>query len=164
MSAGGGSRPAVTRRGLEIATGAITGAFAIAVIVSSLEVGSGWSAGGVGSGTFPLIAGALVLAGSLFNVGRALLEPDAALLGPAELRRVGRLFLPAAGFVAAMPFLGIYVATGLYLAWALSVQHRLALWRSALIATATMLTLYFLFERTFQVILPHGWIGRLLGL
>jgi hypothetical protein len=164
MSAGGGSRATITRRRLEIATGALTGAFAIAVIVSSVNIGSGWSAGGVESGTFPLIAGVLVLAGSLFNIGRALLEPDAGLLGPAELRRVAGLFLPAVGFVAVIPLVGIYVAAALYLVWALSFQHRLALWRSALIAAATMLVLYWLFERAFEVVLPHGWIARLLGL
>jgi tripartite tricarboxylate transporter TctB family protein len=154
----------VTRRWLEVATGALTGAFAIAVIVSSVAVGSGWSAGGVESGTFPLIAGVLILAGSLVNIGRGFADADAVLVVPAALRRLAGLFLPAAAFIAAIPFAGIYVASAAYLMWALRIQHRLAVWRSALVAAATVLTLYWLFERTFDVALPHGWIAGALGL
>jgi hypothetical protein len=154
----------ITRRWLEIATGALTSTFAIAVIVSSVEIGSGWSAGGVESGTFPLLAGALILAGSLANIARGLAGPDAILVRPAEFRRLAGLFLPALAFIAAIPFVGLYAASAGYLLWALSFQHHLALWRSSLIAAATVLTLYWLFERTFQVVLPHGWLGDLLGL
>ena len=154
----------ITRRWLEIATGALTGAFAIAVIVSSVEIGSGWSSGGVESGTFPMIAGVLILAGSLVNIARGLVEPDAILVRSAELRRLAGLFLPALAFVVAIPFVGLYVASAGYILWALSLQHHLALWRAVVIAAAAVLTLYWLFERTFQVVLPHGWLGAWLGL
>jgi hypothetical protein len=43
------------------------------------------------------------------------------------------------------------------------VQHRMPLWRAVLIAAATDLTLYLLFERTFQVVMPQGWLGTALG-
>jgi hypothetical protein len=153
----------ITRRQLEIATGAITGTIAIAVIVSSVRVGSGWSSAGVESGTFPLLAGLLILAGSVVNVARAFVDAPALAVGAAELRRLAGLFLPAVVFVAAIPFVGIYVAAAGYVLWTISVQHDGAWWRSALIALGTMLTLYWLFERTFQVALPHGWLGAALG-
>jgi hypothetical protein len=153
----------ITRRHLEIVTCALTGAFAIAVIVSSVEVGSGWSSAGVESGTFPLLAGILILGGSLVNLARAFLDsPVLALSGP-ELRRVAMLFLPALAFVAVIPFVGLYVASVGYLLWTLSVQHRMPYWRSGLIALAAALTLYWLFERTFEVALPHGRLGAALG-
>lgn len=153
----------ITRRQLEIATGALTGAFAIAVIVSSVEVGSGWSRAGVESGTFPLLAGILIAAGSLFNIARAFADPAATAVRGPELRRLLRLFLPAAAFVAIIPLVGLYFASAAYLLFALSVQHSLAWWRSGLFALATMLTLYWLFEQTFGVVLPHGWLGAALG-
>jgi Tripartite tricarboxylate transporter TctB family len=153
----------ITRRQLEIVTGALTGAFAIAVIISSVEVGSGWSSAGVQSGTFPLLAGILILGGSLVNIARAFVDPPALALHGAELRRVGLLFLPALAFVAAIPLVGLYVASACYLLWTLSVQHRMPYWRSGLIVLATMATLYGLFERTFEVVLPHGWLGTALG-
>src|SRR5690349_13734155 len=97
----------VTRRQIEILTGLITGAFGIAVIVSSIQVGSGWSSAGVESGTFPLLAGILILGGSVVNLARAFVDPPALALRAEELRRVGLLFLPALAFVAAIPFVGL---------------------------------------------------------
>ena len=152
----------ITRRQLEIVTGTLTGVFAVAVIASSIEVGSGWSSAGVESGTFPLLAGLLILGGSVANLAAAALDAPAVAVRPAELRRLAMLFLPAAAFVAAIPFAGLYVASAAYLVWALSVQHRMAYWRSGAIALGTVLTLYWLFERTFAVMLPHGWLGAAL--
>jgi hypothetical protein len=154
----------ITRRQLEIATALFTGAVAVAVIVSSVEVGSGWTRGGVESGTFPLIAGALVAAGSLVNLVHAFFGPRIVAVRPDELHRVALLFVPAVVFVAAIPFAGLYLAAAGYLFWTLSVQHHFAWWRSAVVVAATMLTLYWLFERTFDVVLPHGWLGAALGL
>jgi len=153
----------VTRRQFEILTGLITGAFGIAVIVSSIQVGSGWSSAGVESGTFPLLAGVLILGGSIVNLARAFVDPPALALRADELRRVALLFLPALAFVAAIPFAGLYVASVFYLLWALSVQRRMPYWRSGLIALVTVLTLYWLFEQAFEVELPHGWLGAALG-
>lgn len=153
----------ITRRQLEILTGAITGIFAIAVIVSSIRIGSGWSSAGVESGTFPLLAGLLILGGSGVNVVRAFTDPPSRAISTAELRRLSGLFLPAIVFVAAIPVVGIYGAAAGYVLWTISVQHGGAWWRSALIALGTVLTLYWLFERTFEVALPHGWVGTALG-
>jgi hypothetical protein len=153
----------ISRRGLEVVTGALTGAFGLAVVVSSIEIGSGWSEGGVESGTFPLIAGVLICLGSLFNVGRSLATRGPTLVGLPEARRLVGLFIPALAFVIVIPVIGIYAASAAYLLWALSIQHRAALWRAVLIAAATDLTLYLLFERTFQILLPQGWLGVALG-
>lgn len=153
----------ISRRSLEILTGALTGIFGLAVVVSSIEVGSGWSQGGVESGTFPLIAGVLICVGSLVNVGRSLAARGPTLMGPPEARRLAGLFIPALAFVIAIPVIGIYAAVAAYLLWALRIQHHTALWHAALIAAATDLTLYLLFERTFQILLPQGWLGVALG-
>ena len=153
----------VTRRSLEVATGAVTAIFGVAVIVSSIEVGSGWSSAGVESGTFPLLAGMLILGASLWNLARAVTVSRRVAVEPAQLRRIAALFLPAAAFVAAIPLVGIFVAAAAYLVWALAVQHRMKLWRLAAIVIATEVLLYFVFERTFDVMMPRGWLGAALG-
>ena len=58
----------ISRRSLETATALLTGAFGAAVAISSLDNGIGWSAAGVDAGTFPFIIGLIILAGSLFNL------------------------------------------------------------------------------------------------
>jgi hypothetical protein len=153
----------VTRRALELATGAVTAVFGVAVIASSIEVGSGWSTAGVESGTFPLLAGVLILGGSLWNLARAAASYRGTVVESPQLLRLARLFLPAAAFVAVIPLAGFYAAAGAYLVYALSVQHRLRLWRTAAIVLATELILYWIFERTFDVMMPRGWLGALLG-
>lgn len=150
----------VSRRALEALTACITGAFGVAVVVQSLDNGIGWGRGGVDSGTFPFMTGLIVTAGSLWNLGRGLMAGRESLIGARDLRRVGALFLPAAAFVALIPLLGMYVVTALYMFGTLRFQSKVASWRAALIALVVVVALYAVFERAFQVSLPHGLLGE----
>jgi Tripartite tricarboxylate transporter TctB family len=153
----------VSRRSLEILTGLITGAFGAAVIVSSIDIGSGWSSGGVEAGTFPMIAGGLVVAGSAYNIGRSFTEANPVLIGSRALRKVAGLLLPTLLFVAAIPLIGIYLSSAAYVVGMLRVQHGYGWGRTLMIAGSTALALYLLFERTFQVLLPRGFLAGMLG-
>ena len=152
----------LTRRGLETLTAAITGAFGVAVVVSSLENGIGWSSGGVESGTFPFMTGLIVTVGSLYNLVRGWLRGRQIAVSAADFRRTVALFLPAAAFVAVIPLVGMYVASAAYLLASLHLLSRLPLLRSVLIAVAMAVALYAVFERSFEVALPHGLLGAML--
>src|ERR1700694_84105 len=104
----------ISRRSLEAATAALTGAFGAAIVLSSIENGIGWSSAGVDAGTFPFITGLVILGGSLFNLIRGLLPDHELLLGRGALKRLGALFVPAAIYVGAIPLLGMYVASAAY--------------------------------------------------
>jgi hypothetical protein len=80
-----------------------------------------------------------------------------------ELRRLAGLFLPAAIFIAAIPVIGMYPASAGYVFAVLALPTRQSVVRSLIIAAATPLALYLVFERMFQVSLPHGWLGAFLG-
>lgn len=153
----------VSGRSLEAATALITGAFGAAVIVSSLDNGIGWSTAGVESGTFPLIVGLVIVAGSLFNLAQGWLHARAVILGRDELRRLAILFLPAAVFVGIIPLIGMYVAAALYILGAIAWNKRGSLLLSALAAIGAALSLYLTFEKTFQISLPRGLLGTMLG-
>jgi hypothetical protein len=153
----------VSGRSLETATALMTGAFGAAVVVSSLDNGIGWSSAGVESGTFPFIVGLVITAGSLFNLVQGWLHARAVILGPTELRRLGILFVPAAVFVGLIPLIGMYPAAAIYVFGALAWHKRGSFWRPALAATVTALALYLIFELTFQISLPRGVLGTLLG-
>ena len=153
----------VSRRSLETATAILTGAFGAAVVVSSLDNGIGWSAAGVDAGTFPFIVGLVIAAGSLFNLVQGWLHSRAVILGPTELRRLGILFVPAAVFVGVIPLIGIYPASAFYVFGALAWHKRGMLLRPAVAAIVTALALYLIFELTFQISLPRGVLGTLLG-
>ena len=146
----------ISRRALEIATAALTGAFGVAIVVSSLHAGVGWTARGVGSGTFPFIAGVLIVAGSLYNIGRNALAAGPVVLDATGLRKLAAMLVPAMLFVAAIPFAGLHLAAGAY-AFASVAMHRAGSMRSAIvIGIATPLALYAIFDWAFQVSLPRG--------
>ena len=153
----------VSGRSLESATALITAAFGAAVAVSSLDNGIGWSAAGVESGTFPFIVGLIILAGSVFNLVQGWLHAQAVILGPSELRRLAILFVPAAVFVGIIPLIGMVPASALYVFGALAWNKRGSLLVAALSAIGSALALYLIFEKTFQISLPRGVLGALLG-
>ena len=153
----------ISRRALELATAALTGTFGATVIVSSIDNGIGWSTAGVDAGTFPFLTGLIVLLGSLWNLARGWLESRNVLVSSSDLRHLTALFVPAVVFVAAIPLIGVYLASACYMLGTLVLLHRFSLLRSLLIATATPLALYLVFERMFQVSLPHGALGDVIG-
>ena len=158
----------ISRRALELATAVLTGSFGVAVVVQSLDNGIGWSSAGVESGTFPFLTGIIIVAGSLYNLARGL-APVASLasvpvaITSIELRRLAGLFVPAAIFVAAIPLLGMYIASAAYIFAVLAIPRHQSVLRSAMTAAATALALYIVFERMFQVSLPHGALAAALG-
>lgn len=153
----------VSGRSLEAATALITGAFGAAVVVSSLDNGIGWSSAGVESGTFPFIVGLVILAGSVFNLVQGWLHARAVILGPSELKRLGILFIPAALYVGIIPLIGMYLASAFYVFGALAWHRRGSLLLSALAAIGAALALYLIFELTFQISLPRGALGGIIG-
>ena len=158
----------ISRRALELATAILTGSFGVAVVVQSLDNGIGWSSAGVESGTFPFLTGIIIVAGSLYNLARGL-APVASLasvpvaITSIELRRLAGLFVPAAIFVAAIPLLGMYIPSAAYSFAVLAIPRHQSVLRSAMTAAATALALYIVFERMFQVSLPHGALAAALG-
>ena len=153
----------ITRRALEAATAALTGAFGAAILASSLGIGVGWTSRGLGSGAFPAIAGALIVAGSLYNLLRALPRPGPVVIEARALRKVAAMFLPAAAFVAAIPLAGLHVASGIYVFAMIAAPRRMAPWKALAIGIATPIALYAIFDWAFSVALPRGWLGVALG-
>jgi len=158
----------ISRRALELATAILTGSFGVAVAVQSLDNGIGWSSEGVESGTFPFLTGIIIVAGSLYNLVRGAV-PAASLanvptaITSIELRRLAGLFVPAAIFVATIPLLGMYIASAAYVFAVLAIPRHQSVVRSVVTAAATALALYVVFERMFQVSLPHGALAAALG-
>ena len=153
----------VSGRSLEAATALMTGAFGAAVVVSSLDNGIGWSSAGVESGTFPFIVGLVILAGSAFNLAQGWLHARAVVLGLNELKRLGTLFVPAAVYVSLIPLIGMYPASAGYVFGALAWHKRGSFRLSAVAAIGSALALYLIFELTFQISLPRGVLGIIIG-
>ena len=158
----------ISRRALEIFTAALTGIFGIVVVISSIDNGIGWSSAGVDAGTFPFLTGIIIVLGSLYNMGqgalgRGTLAIVRVAVTSSELRRLAGLFVPAAIFVAAIPIAGMYLASAGYVFAVLALPKRQSVLRALVIAVLTPLALYVVFERMFQVSLPHGALAAAFG-
>lgn len=154
----------ISRRALEIATAALTGTFGVAVAVSSLDLGVAWTTSGVSPGTLPFCTGLVIIGGSLFNLVAGLRTAHGEVAIDADnARSLAGLFVPAAAYIAAIPLLGMYVSSALYVFGVLHVQNRASLLRGVVTAAVVVAALYFLFEVTFRVYLPRGWLGDALG-
>ncbi|KRR24461.1 tripartite tricarboxylate transporter TctB family protein [Bradyrhizobium retamae] len=158
----------ISRRALEIVAAALTGIFGVVVIVSSIDNDIGWSSAGVDAGTFPFLTGIIIVLGSLYNMGqgamgRGSLAMVRIAVTPSELRRLAGLFVPAAIFVAVIPLVGMYLASAGYVFAVLALPRRQSVLRALVIAAATPLTLYVVFERMFQVSLPRGALAAAFG-
>lgn len=148
----------ISRRFLEIAAALLTAAFGVAVALSSLDNGIGWSEAGVESGTFPFLTGLVVLGGSLVNLVQGWRSGEGIVLRAAEARRIAGLMVPALVFVALIPLLGLVGSAALYLFAALRLGRRLATLPAAAVALVAAVALWAVFERAFQIGLPHGWL------
>jgi hypothetical protein len=154
----------ISRRSLEVLTAALTGTFGVAVCISSLDLGIAWNSAGVSPGTLPFCTGLVITAGSLFNlVSGALTAQGETAIDADNAQRLAGLFVPAAAYIAAIPLLGMYVSSALYVFGVLHVQYRTPLLRGLITAAVVVAALYFLFEATFRVYLPRGWLGNALG-
>jgi hypothetical protein len=153
----------ISRRGLEISTAMLTGGFGLAVAISSIDNGIGWSAAGVEAGTFPFLAGLIICFGSLFNLVRGALAGGTPAISSLNLQHLARLFVPAAIFIGVIPLVGIYLGAAGYMFGILSWPRNQPLFRAITVALVTPLALYLVFERMFQVTLPHGLLPEALG-
>ncbi|WEX08731.1 tripartite tricarboxylate transporter TctB family protein [Chelativorans sp. AA-79] len=165
MSNGNGRQ--LSRYAMEIATAIATGLIGSAVCYGSIEIGIGWSETGPGSGFFPFCVGVLIVAGSLWTLGRTVLanpHGDETFLNWERAKPVLGFFLPLVGFLVVSLLLGLYVGALLYIAAAMIWQGGYRPWRALLSGLAVAVFFYFVFEIGFQVPLLKGPVENWLGI
>lgn len=161
----------ITRFWAESATAVATMAFGLVIVKGALEFGIGWDAAGPEPGAFPFYTGLLV---ALASAGTLLLTIGKRLAGSAGLqetfldagqfRRVAGFFLPVVAFVLLSVTLGMYVATILYLVFAMRFQGGYG-WLPALATALSAAAFFYLaLEKFFQIGLLKGPLEPLLGL
>jgi hypothetical protein len=134
-------------------------------IYGSLKVGIGWGAEGPQSGFFPFWVGLLIVAASAVNMVRALAQPARALFAEwGQIRQVFKIVWPLAIYVAAVPWLGIYVPSFLLTAGFMRWLGRYGWLLTAVVSIALPVLIYVTFENWFLVPLPKGPLEDWLGL
>ena len=139
----------------------ITGAV---VVVQARALGASWTSDGPGSGYFPFYIGLILCIASCGIFYQAVFSKarDAgAFVDREQLGRVGSVLLPAIVYVFAVVFVGIYVASAIYIAVFMVVLGKYSVWKSVLIGVAVNVFFFCLFEVWFKVPLYKGTLDPL---
>jgi putative tricarboxylic transport membrane protein len=157
--------PGPRQRTVEAGVAVFVGMLGVITMVGSLKVGIGWAAEGPQSGFFPFWVGAIVLLASAVNFVRALAVSPARLFAEwDQIRQVRKVVVPLAIYVAAVPFLGIYVSSALLIAGFMRWIGRYSWLLTLAISIALPILIYVTFEKWFLVPLPKGPLEDWLGL
>ena len=155
---------AVSRRTLEIFTALFFLAVGSLVMWDSARIGAGWGADGPQSGYFPFYIGLLMNIASIINMLIAFKsDKTQSFVSRLELRRVLAIFLHCLVYVAVMQWLGLYVASALFIAAFMRWQGQFSVLRSVLTAVIVSMVLFLMFEIWFKVPLLKGPLEAALG-
>ena len=159
-------RPVLRTRTADIVVSLALIAFAVLMGWDNWRTGARWAADGPEVGYFPFYLSVLLGGASLVGLGRALLDPsrgDGAFVTHDQLRRVMQVLVPTILYVAAIQFLGLYVASFLVIAGFMIVVGRLPVVTSLVTAAIFTALMFATFEVAFNVIMPKGPLEAAFG-
>jgi hypothetical protein len=131
-----------------------------------VRLGARWAEDGPQAGYFPFYIGLLVCISAAVNLMRALVNrKDAAreFVELDKLKLVLAVLIPSAIYVAAISWIGIYLASAVFIAFFMRWLGKYPWWKVAAVSSGTMVAFFLIFESWFKVPLPKGPLENLLG-
>jgi hypothetical protein len=154
-----------THRAVEIGVAIAMLLFAAIIIYGAWLAGINWGAEGPRAGFFPFYVGLAILLSTLINLTHALTSDRKKLFADwDQLRQVLSVVIPAAVYVALVPWIGLYVASFLLIAVFMKWLGRYSWGLTLAVAIAVPVLAFLMFEKWFLVPLPKGPIEELFGL
>lgn len=147
---------------------ASVGIFLIGVVMmaDNYRIGAGWAPDGPESGYFPFRIGAILCIASVVVALRSLFGKDRKreiFVSWDRFKPVLLVLLPTAVYVLAIQFVGIYVASALFIAAFMRVMDKYSWLKTLLVSIGVNATLFWMFEIQFMVPLPKGPLEALFG-
>jgi putative tricarboxylic transport membrane protein len=157
---------ATTYRTMEIVVAAIFFALGAVVIADSLRLGAGWADDGPQAGYFPFYIGLVMCVASAvigFKTWRKPPKGDDVFVTRPQLKQIMALLVPSIVYVVAIGFIGVYVASAIFLACFMARHGAHRWWTTAATAIGLPFVLFLMFEIWFKTPLPKGpleaWLG-----
>jgi hypothetical protein len=156
---GAEERAAISMRAMEVATAVLLFAVGAIVVYDSYRLGSKWGSDGPQSGYFPFYIGLLICFSSAVNLAQAVFARAAAsepfvTWGPLKL--VLTVLIPAAIYVLGVKYIGIYVASAIYIAVFMLWLGKYSWLKSVAVGLGTNASFFLMFEVWFKVPLYKG--------
>lgn len=167
-SSRGGDTHLVSNRTMDIVFALLFLVVSAVVITDSTRLGFRWIDNeGPASGYFPFYIAVMMAIASVGNLIGAVLRRtaggDETFVGKAALSRVLAVFIPSIVYVAMVQYVGIYVASAIFIFFFMMLIGRETLVRSVAVSVAVPVVLFLMFEVWFLVPLPKGpfelWLG-----
>jgi putative tricarboxylic transport membrane protein len=156
----------VSTRTMEIVVALLLLVVSAIVITDSARLGFRWrEVEGPASGYFPFYIGLLIAISSLVNLFRAISSKEApkTFVSKPAFRQVLAVLVPLCFYVLVVGWIGIYVASAIYIALFMWYFGRYPLPKGFAIGVAVSLALFAMFEIWFLVPLPKGPIEDFFG-
>lgn len=167
MTGESGGRAAFSQKTAEIAVAAVFLLLGAIVIFDSVRLGIGWGEDGPQAGYFPFYIAVIICVSSLINLARALLvrpEKHKAFVEIGQLKLVLAVLVPTAIYAALIDWLGIYVASILFVGLFMRWLGKYAWWKVLAVSVGNSVSFFLIFEIWFSIPLPKGPVEALLGL
>ncbi len=154
-------RPLVKNRTMEIVVALFLLALAAIVIYDTRRIGIGWVEGeGPAAGYFPFYIACAMAIGAGVTLVQALTgriaDGDDTFVETGSFLRVLTVLIPAAVYVGLIGFLGIYIASAIFIITFMIFVGREPAIRSVLVGLGVTVMLYMMFEKWFLVPLPKS--------
>jgi hypothetical protein len=157
----------IQTRWMEAAVGLLIALLGILVVVDSHRVGAAWAEDGPQSGYFPNGIGWILVACGAWVIFQQIRHwrQDAAkvFVTYADSKPVLAMLLPTIVYVAAIWFVGIYVASAIFIAAFMLIQGKYKWLPTLGVSVGVPLVIFVLFEIWFLVPLPKGPVENMLG-
>lgn len=134
------------------------------VLYDAVRLGIGWGTDGPKSGFFPFWLASIMIVACIGIIGQAAQRPSQKpFVTREQLGPVLKVLWPATAMVLLTEFVGLYVASALYLGFYMRWVGRHSWLAVVLVSVGIPLATFFIFERWFLVPLPKGpleaWLG-----
>lgn len=162
-----GSRSVVSLKTMDVAVALAFLAFGLLIAYDSNRLGAKWAEDGPQSGYFPFYIGLIICVASLINLVLAVRVKAAdaeSFVSGEQLKAVFSVAIPTLFYVLLIQYLGIYVASTLFIAGFMVWLGKYSLLRAALVGVGVSAVFFVMFEVWFNVQLPKGPLEALLGL
>lgn len=168
LSPADGDRAVASTRTLEIAVALILLVLGAIVVFDSYRLGSKWGSDGPQSGYFPFYIGLLLCIASAVTLTKAVQNrslSDTPFVYREQFKRVLTMLIPAAIYVLLVRFLGMYVASAIYIAFFMIWLGHYPWWKGIAVGVVIDAIFFALFEVWFKVPLfkgaldPLGFLG-----
>ena len=133
--------------------------FGAVVVYGSWELGSGWTSDGPGAGYFPFYIGIILCISGAGIIYQALMgkhKNTDPFIDAGQFKRVMSVLVPIGLYILAVQFLGLYIASALYIALFMIILGKFSTGKSVITALTVSILFFMMFEVWFKIPLFKG--------